>query len=317
MRRKTGITNEVVGKFLQMMHGGSNYDGQINQVSIWMQLIETIGIVLIFSIIMQTLEYNFETLKKYQNMALDIYPLTYKTQQIYLQNPASKFPIIAPSKNERNGAEYSYSCFIHTSPNNFENDATKKSTNSTLRHIFHKGSPSIYPLMAPGVFMKSDTNVLRIYHNSTKTWNNYIDIHNIPMDKWVHLVVMLKGNFLDIYVNGNLANRMKFDDVPKLNYSDFYLLYDFKNAKSTNSDSNMMLSDGPLDGYVSRVKYFAYALSYTQIDLLLREGPNKVTYEKKGSQLEQSTLQSGLFQGGLFQVNDLRVLNNHSGLGNY
>jgi hypothetical protein len=34
--------------------------------------------------------------------------------------------------------------------------------------------------------------------------------------------------------------------------------------------------DGPMKGMISRVKYYAYALNYSQIDGLYREGPSKV-----------------------------------------
>ena len=35
---------------------------------------------------------------------------------------------------------------------------------------------------------------------------------------------------------------------------------------------------GRMNGYASRVKYFAFALSYSQIDKLLREGPNPTMF---------------------------------------
>jgi len=95
---------------------------------------------------------------------------------------------------------------------------------NTFKHVFHKGSKGVFPLMAPGVFFKSDTNTLRVYMNSSMNWNNYVDIANIPLKKWFHLVVMVKGKALDVYINGNLANRHKFTDIPKLNYGGFYVM---------------------------------------------------------------------------------------------
>lgn len=270
------------------------------------QLIETFVIVIVLSITVQLLERNFSQLKKYQTMAVEVYPLTYTTQQRFIQDPTSCFPILMPSKDERNGAEYSYSSYINVSSENFTGQP------DSLRHIFHKGSKSIYPLMAPGVFFKADTNTLRVYQNSTLNWDRHVDIANIPLNKWFHLVVMLKGNALDVYINGNLANRHKFIDVPKLNYSDFWLL-NGSTVNTTPTDStqcNVMNQDpagkltplssansygsganqssntelkvvGAMIGHVSRVKYYAFALSYTQIDKLLREGPNKKIYKTK------------------------------------
>jgi hypothetical protein len=185
--------------------------------------------------------------------------------------------------------------------------------------------------------------------NSSLAWNNHVDIPNIPLKKWFHLVVMLKGKALDVYINGNLANRHKFTDIPKLNYGGFYvMLPKIVNTKTTtatcqdlemeskkreaaasaagkaandalNSDSasladkfsagmnalsssneagkkltsmtsvtvtekerdlgNIPLAvNGRMNGYVSRIKYFAFALSYSQIDKLVKEGPNKTMF---------------------------------------
>jgi len=306
---------------LRSMRGGANLlnPNTPGNVPMGVQLIETFVIVVVLSLSINLIESSYTQLQKYQSLSVDVYPLTYNSPQIFIQDPSSCFPILEPSNDERNGLEYSYSCFINLSANNFT-----EGTN-TFRHVFHKGSPGIYPLMAPGVFFRADTNTLRVYQNSTLTWNNYVDIPNIPLNKWFHLVVMLKGSALDVYINGNLANRKKFTDVPKLNYGNFYLLngtkvgevnvsctttgedvsgnvVDFSssvdyvgftldssgNRVKTASDNLTVGTDnskfivvGHMSGYVSRVKYFAFALTYAQIDKLLREGPSKKIYQSK------------------------------------
>ena len=297
---------ESVEPLLRSMRGGASMfnPSTPGNAPIGLQLVETFIIVIIFSLSMQLIDSSFTELQKYNSMAVDVYPLTYNSSQIFIQDPSSCFPILEPSNDERNGAEYSYSCFINLSAENFTESA------NTFRHVFHKGSPGIYPLMAPGVFFRADTNTLRIYQNSTLTWNNYVDIPNIPLNKWFHLVVMLKGNALDVYINGNLANRHKFQSVPKLNYGNFYLLNgsvvgdttlscnitttDISGVDQLNINSNKTYTDlsanniapsfivvGAMRGYVSRVKYFAFALTYSQIDKLLREGPSKTIYNSR------------------------------------
>ena len=264
---------------LRSMRGGSLEDVASPSTSVGWQIVETLIIVVVFSVAMQSIESGWEQLKRYQNMAVDMYPASVSDSQIFKQDPKSGFPLLEPSKDERNGAEYSYACYINIDPDTFDSSSDGK-----MKHIFHKGSANAYPLVAPGVFLRTDTNTLRIYHNSTKSWGNYIDIPNIPIQKWVHLVVSLKGNFLDVYINGNLANRMVFSDVPKLNFSDFYLLADIKTAKTTKDcdkttttttegPGNTILTNGAMKGFVSNMKYFAYALSYTQIDQLVKQGP--------------------------------------------
>lgn len=264
---------------LRSMRGGSLENVASPSTSVGWQIVETLIIVVVFSVAMQSLESGWEQLKRYQNMAVDMYPASVSDSQIFKQNPTSGFPLLEPSKDERNGAEYSYACYINIDPDTFDTTSDGK-----LKHIFHKGSANAYPLVAPGVFLRTDENTLRIYHNSTKNWGNYIDIPNIPIQKWVHLVVSLKGNFLDVYINGNLANRMVFTEVPKLNFSDFYLLADIKTTKTTKEcdktttetttgTGNTMLTNGAMKGFVSNMKYFAYALSFSQIDQLVKQGP--------------------------------------------
>jgi len=205
---------------LRSMRGGAAAvaPGTGVNVPVGQQLIETFVITLVFSVAMQLLESGFGQLKRYQKMAVDMFPLTYDSPQTWPQDPESGYELLEPSKDERNGTEFSYSCFISVQPDNFTGQK------NTFKHVYHKGSKGIFPLMAPGVFFKSDNNTLRVYMNSSMNWNNFVDVPNIPLKKWFHLVVMVKGKALDVYINGNLANRFKFTDIPKLNYGGFYVM---------------------------------------------------------------------------------------------
>lgn len=394
---KIRTLRESFEPMLRSMRGGAAIvaPGVGLNVPVGQQLIETFVITLVFSISMQILESSFQQLKRYQKMAVDMFPLTYDSPQTYPQDPGSGYEILEPSKDERNGTEFSYSCFISVQPDNFTGER------NTFKHVFHKGSKGVFPLMAPGVFFKSDTNTLRVYMNSSMNWNNFVDIANIPLKKWFHLVVMVKGKALDVYINGNLANRFKFTDLPKLNYGGFYVMLPkivntktiegtcqdiqleqqerkaaadvadaaYKAAmnkslqgsaetgamigavtavgnelnKDSNDGTNPNLVDlfsdalggavagavsgvgqnirdkintgradlqanfnsnkkitgvtsitvteeerdlgnipisvnGRMNGYISRIKYFAFALSYSQIDKLVKEGPNKTMF---------------------------------------
>ena len=383
---KIRTLRDSVEPMLRSMRGGAATLGLGASVPIGQQLIETFVYTLVFSITMQIVETSFTQLKRYQSMAVDMFPMTYDNSQTYPQDPDSGYEILEPSKDERNGSEFSYSCFISVQPDNFTGEK------NTFKHVFHKGSKGVFPLLAPGVFFKSDTNTLRVYMNSSLAWNNFVDIPNIPLKKWFHLVVMLKGKALDVYINGNLSNRHKFTDIPKLNYGGFYVMLpkivntksqvatcqdiemetkrreaeeaaaiadaaakaaisvesavgtslldsvigDVKDAmagkqidlgaelsnaagdafnaagknisdkfnsqvksfgasydaskKLTGMKSitvteterdlgNIPLSvNGRMNGYISRIKYFAFALSYSQIDKLVKEGPNKAMF---------------------------------------
>lgn len=110
------------------------------------------------------------------------------------------------SSNERSGIEFSYTFYLNVNPSAFRQEYG-------LCHIFHKGYSSQFPLLAPGVYMRSDTNTLRVYMNTFKTWNNFVEVENFPIGKWVHVAIVCSDNSLEIYVNGNLAKKLPFEGL--------------------------------------------------------------------------------------------------------
>jgi len=211
---------------------------------------------------------------------VELFPNTYtsgSTMYTAVQNPAlSNSKTIYFSDNRRNGIEFTYSMFINIKSNTFS------TADIGLRHILHKGYARAYPLMGPGIFCLGDTNTIRIYMNSFDTWNTYTDVQNIPVDKWFHLTVSCKGNTLYIYINGNLKQKMSFPNntPPYQNYGNVYL---FNNRKlqlsqtrtlSLDSENLNINVNGPISGMASRVYYFSYALTYTEIQSMINMGPS-------------------------------------------
>ena len=304
------MLRESFEPMLKSMRGGANAiapGGMVGapaaNITIGRQLLETFVITLVFSVTMQILESSFSQLKRYQSMAVDMFPLTYDSPQTFIQNPESGYPLLEPSRDEREGTEFTYSCFLSVQPETFTGEK------GAFKHVFHKGSVNVSPLMSPGVFFKADTNTLRVYMNTTMNWNNYVDIPNIPLKKWFHLAVMVKGRSLDVYINGNLANRLTFSDIPKLNYGSFYLFLpknvntqtlqadlcttnsmaaniDVKGTVSTETEKDLtglpITITGRMNGFASRIKYHAFALSYSQLDKLVKEGPNQTMFRPSG-----------------------------------
>ena len=136
--------------------------------------------------------------------------------------------------------------------------------------------------MGPGLFMKGNSNTLRVYMNCYQTWNNYADIDNIPIEKWVHIVVSCKGNQLYVYINGNLKTKMALsgNTPPYQNYGDIYLFSQrtitLSSSTTPSLKSTSLIFNGAAKGLASRVFYFAYALTYTEIQNLISMGPSPV-----------------------------------------
>jgi hypothetical protein len=222
------------------------------------------------------------TVRKFNQQTTVLFADTTPNKQLILQKPDAD-ALIYNSENELNGMEFSYSMYLNISPDTFEATvtdscgATSENKPTVLKHIMHKGSKDGFPLMAPGLFVEGNKNTLRLYMNSTTAWENYVEIPNVPIGKWFHLVIVLKGKYLDIYINGNVTVRHQFDVVPKLNFGNVYVLYPIKFPRDS-SDRTIQTRftvDNAAKGMVSRLKYYAYGLNYAQIDTLYREGPSK------------------------------------------
>lgn len=220
-------------------------------------------------------------------------PLTYttsdKTYQIE-QNPnLPQAKTLAVSDNERTGVEFTYSFFLNVNPSTFRQE-------QGLLHIFHKGNPGQFPLLGPGVFMSSQTNTLRVYMNTYKTWNTYTEVDNFPINKWVHVALVSHSTHLEVYINGNLKKRLDYEGfLPYQNYQNICAFSQRRiSLPSTIPSLNGEVLNvyGVMQGQLSRLIYFNYALSYTEINTLFNQGPSKTlastTQDPMGPYLEDT-----------------------------
>jgi hypothetical protein len=255
------------------------------------QLLLTVVALLVLYSVVTVIETFVEFFTKFDNQTSVLFQDTTPGKQVIIQAPDSGYPLIHNSENEVHGMEFSYSMYLFISPETFEatvsdtcggtttNDAKK------LKHIMHKGSKDGFPLMAPGLFVEGNKNTLRLYMNSTTAWDNHVEIPNIPIGKWFHLVLVLKGKYLDVYINGNVTVRHEFKTVPKLNFGNVYVLYPVRFPRGSEASGTNFKVDNAAKGMVSRLKYYAYALNYSQIDGLYREGPSSKIVSNSYSEL--------------------------------
>jgi len=203
-------------------------------------------------------------------------PNTYNTEDKSInipQNPnTTGSKTVNLSDNERTGIEFSYSFYLNIHPSAFRQEFG-------LCHIFHKGYSQQFPLLAPGVYMRSDTNTLRVYMNTYKTWNNYVEVENIPVGKWVHITIVVKNSALEVFINGNLAKKLSFDGyAPYQNFEDICCFSQrrvtIKHSIVPSTDESGFDVFGCMKGQLSRLNYFSYALCYAEIQQLMNEGPS-------------------------------------------
>lgn len=195
-----------------------------------------------------------------------------KQLMIIPQDPSVKgSKPIYRSDNEREGIEFSWSVWINIDDYSYKEHEYK--------HVFHKGNNNIssndtgagkaginFPNNAPGVYVtpiikdekNGNTAGLLIMMNSFARIDERISISNLPLNKWVNIIIRLtKQTQLDIYISGVLVKRHKLAGVPKQNYGDVYASL-----------------NGGFSGNTSSLRYFEYALNTSQIQSIVNKGPN-------------------------------------------
>ena len=195
-----------------------------------------------------------------------------------VQDPRTNDKTVFLSENEPSGLEMTYSVWLNM-------DGIENTTR--LNHIFNKGSidtagdfetasPTKNSINktynAPGLYVYRNAeggNNLRVYMDSyIKTSNiddlkeqvKSVDIINVPIKKWVNVVIRVENRVMDVYVNGTLTKRMDLESVPRQNFSDVYVC-----------------QNGGFAGSLSDLRYFNKSLNVFQINGIVGQGPNLKT----------------------------------------
>jgi hypothetical protein len=240
------------------------------------QAIMAFILLVILHFVMFGAEYIYRLVKGIGKTKTELLPFTASSAKMYTfsQDPADgNAKSIYLSDNERTGVEFTYSFFLYVDQSSFGNE-------DGLLHVFHKGYGMQYPLLGPGVYMHNNKNTMRVYMNTFSGWNKYVDIENFPIKKWVHVVLMAEDNGLNVFINGNIAKRLAFEkSVP---YQNFQNIHVFSQRRVT-VNGNLVPSlggesfnvFGSVSGSLSLLTYYSYALSYTEINDILQNGPSK------------------------------------------
>ena len=169
------------------------------------------------------------------------------------------------SVNEREGLEFTWSLWMYIDDLEYRRGQKK--------HVFNKGSASNiqeanvwkdinvqgmhFPNNGPGLYVHETKNALIVVMN---TFNNVIEevqIDDIPLKKWVNVVLRVQGRDMDTYINGTIVNRHRFKSVPKQNYGDVYIC-----------------ENKGYSGKLSSLRYFSHALTGVEIENIVKAGPN-------------------------------------------
>ena len=180
------------------------------------------------------------------------------------QDPAdsSAVPILR-SVNDEVGIAFTWSVWLYIKQHN-------KVSTTAYRHVFNKGSSTpnngiMTPNNGPGLYLNSDYTKLRVVMSTFSQSNNSIEIDNIPINKWFNVIIRVENTVLDVFMNGDLAQRMPLNSVPFQNYGDV----------------NVAINGG-FNGNVSSLRYYNTALGTRDIQNVLNAGPNLKTIGASG-----------------------------------
>jgi hypothetical protein len=179
-----------------------------------------------------------------------------KQMIIFPQDPSNNGAVtIYRSVNATQGLEFTWSVWIFISD--------LQGNSGTYKHIFSKGNSNldknglITPNNAPGLYIVPNTNALVVKMNTFDVINEEIIIPDIPINKWVNVIIRCENTKLDVYINGTVTRSIDLVGVPKQNYGDVHVAM-----------------NGGFDGYISNLWYYNYALGTAAIQRLVESGPN-------------------------------------------
>ena len=243
-----------------------------------------LGIVLITGASFYIIQSVFDMANTIQGRYIELLPRTAASddKQIVFEQNASKKndakPLL-PSDNERSGMEFAYSFYLTVNENNFDGS-------DVLHPVFYKGySNSPWPLQAPGVYIKGDKNTMRVVMSSFVDPYNHIDIENIPIGKWFHVVLNFQKLALEIYINGKIVKKLNFNDtLPYTNYQNLIVFPNNTATTITRTNLPPITYSTCVKGKISNLIYTRYALSIHEIQNFYSKGVSNVTITPKSQE---------------------------------
>ena len=181
---------------------------------------------------------------------------------VVAQNPNTPgaMPILR-SKNESDGLEFTWSVWLWVKNPPLSNSASAKP--NQYKHVFSKGNDNISsdglatPNNAPGLYIGPNYRELVVIMNTFDNPKEEIVIGDLPIEKWVNVIIRCDQHQLDVFINGMLTRRHILTGVPKQNYDNVYVAL-----------------NGGFSGRISLLQYFAYDIGTTKIQSIVDAGPD-------------------------------------------
>tara|TARA_Y100000389_G_C17470636_1_gene530330 strand:+ start:764 stop:1630 length:867 start_codon:yes stop_codon:yes gene_type:complete len=226
-----------------------------------------------------------------------------KKSHVITQDPKIDGSITLKRSMNESGIEYTYSMWLF-----FNGETWDANTNfGRWKHIMHKGpkietiggatDPSvtpeqISPIMSPGLWLSPVDNTIRLYVNTFETNTEYVELSNLPVQKWINFVYTQRNFTTNIYINGRLKKSYTLKTLPRQNYYNLYIT-----------------NHGGFSGYISKMVYYNYVLNDSKIYDMAKKGP-VLERDKTDISQEDQEIKSNLpYLSNRWWVDDLTIEN--------
>lgn len=170
---------------------------------------------------------------------------------------------------------------------------TSSSSSSSVDGISGSGP---CPLITLGALSNNLEIFMTTFSSSTADSNPTVDdssgqtvskasVNNIPIQKWVNILVSVYGKTMDIYIDGKLVKTQILEGVPKIN-----------------NDADLYITPkGGFSGYTSKLQYFSDATDPQKAYNIYLEGPGNNIFSNlmSGYQIQLSLVQNGQVNGSI------------------
>lgn len=194
------------------------------------------------------------------------------------------------SDNENTGGEFTWSFWLYM--DSTQSVVTDSNGDNVPYHIFSKGSKQLVSVdnlrytstNCPGAYLsvEKDETTNEIKHNLQILMDTYgnslnddfsgrgdgennIEITDLPIKKWINIIIRVQHKTVDIFVNGVLSRRQIYSNVIKQNYGDVHVGLEVGDSTTTK---------GIEDGFLSNLWYYDKAIGTVEILNIVNNGPD-------------------------------------------
>ena len=199
-----------------------------------------------------------------------------------MQDPSkSGSKTIIPSSGEPTGLEFTWSFWLYIDDLDYRR--------GELKNVFVKGddlydnvteenkNTENHIMNSPGVYLTPFDNRLLFVFNTFDEITETFEIDNIPLNKWVNIVIRCEDKTIDVFVNSTFSRRYILSSLPRQNYNNVHIG-----------------KHGGFAGFVSDLRYYNYAIGTREIQNSYRKGPNTKLLNDSSSEASEQAKQSSL-----------------------